>query len=93
MPGGSNILHTAAVRIRVIGQGNLDVSLFGYNSIDSQDLVAIAMTNSSGREMNRLANFTTQMTRIRLSTNEINEIMQVSSIIIFMKPLWSDYPG
>lgn len=89
---GSNIVHVAGVRFRVVGTGNLQLSFKGYDDVDTQTLVPIAMTTSPGREKTRLANFISQSTRLRGETTEINEIMRVNHIWIYAKEIWKNYP-
>lgn len=93
MPGGANIIHYNAVRIRGTGVGNLDLEFQGYDDILTEDLVPLAMTTTASREMNRLSNFQSQAGKLRLSTNVIDEVMNITAITIFVKALWSDYPG
>lgn len=92
MPG-SNILHIAAVRIRVVGVGNLDLQFRGYNDIITEDLAAVPMAVTNAREANVLSNFQSQASRLKGSTDAINEVIRINKITIFAGALWTDYPG
>lgn len=91
--GGGNIIHTVGVRIRVVGFGNLDLELRGYDNVLTQTLSPIAMSATNSREERRLANFVSQATKLKGSTNEINEVMRINHIIIFVKEYGVEYPG
>lgn len=96
MPGGANVLHFNAVRVRVIGVGNLKAQMQGYNAVWTKDFTngtPAVMTTTNPREMNRLTNFTSQVGRVKIYTDAINETFQISAITVFAKPLWTDYPG
>lgn len=51
------------------------------------------METLPGREPQRLANFTNQRVQFELKTTEINEYFIINRIIVFAKPIWSEYPG
>lgn len=91
--GGSSVLHSNAVRIRVVGSGNLDLEFRGYDNVLTQTLTPVAMTTVASRERNVLANFQSQAIKLKGSTDEINEVMRINSIVIFVKEMWTDYPG
>lgn len=91
--GASNIIHIAAARIRVVGEGNLDLDLFGYDDVLTQSLSPMVMSLTNAREQRSLANFISQSTRLKFGVNAINEHFKVNSIVIFIKEQWSEYPG
>ncbi len=91
--GASNIIHYGSVRIRCVGSGMLDLQLQGYDDILTLDLVSVPLLPTNKREETRLCNFTSQYARLRGSTSEINEIMRVNSIIIFVKEIYGEYPS
>lgn len=92
MPGG-NIVHFNAIRVRVVGSGNFRCTFYGFDKVESQVLVPLAMSNPNAREMTRLANFKVGRAILRMETTAINEVMKVNNVTIFAKPLWSEYPG
>lgn len=89
---GGEILHCNAVRLRVVGSGNLYLTLKSLDDIITEDLVDVAMANSTAIQPTQLANFISQRICLELGTNEIDEIFIISKIIIFVKPLYSEYP-
>lgn len=87
------ILHFAGVRIRVTGSGNLDMQFLSLDDVDSQVLTPLVMSNITAREPTRLSNFISQRGALKISTNVINETFKINRIIVFVKPLWSQFPG
>lgn len=87
------VLHFAGVRLRVTGIGNLDLVFASLDTIDTQTLSPIVMANSTAREPTRLANFISQRGMLRVGTNVIDEVFRINRIIVFAKPIWSQYPG
>lgn len=90
--GSANILHFNAVRIRVVGSGNLQLRLQGLNNIEEQEIQSITMAATDRKERTRLANFIVQYGKLRGTTTEINEVMRINAIRMFVKEMWSDYP-
>lgn len=93
MPSGTNVIHTAAVKLQVNGIGNLDLQLRGLNNVIEEDVDQVEMTASSARERQRLTNFVGEYVKLRGSTDEIGEFFDISSITFFISPIWSGYPG
>jgi hypothetical protein len=85
--------HINGVRLRVIGSGNLDLSLEDYDAIQTQNLVPLVMQGRTRIEPTRLSNFQSQRTRLIGTITEINEWFNVGRIIIFAKPVAVEYPG
>ena len=100
MPVASNIgsrreeiVHFTGVRLRVTGSGNLDLEFKSLDDETTQTLAPIVMQTTTGREPTRLANFISQRGQLKISTNVINETFKINRILLFVKPLWSQYPG
>lgn len=87
------INHYNAVRIRVTGNGNLQMRLLGLDGVATQSLVDLPLTNPNGKVQTRLANFVQQYAQLELKTTEINEVFNVRRITIFVKPIATSYPG
>ncbi len=85
--------HIVAVRLRVVGTGNLLLSLEDYDAIQTQSLVALPMQASTRIEPMRLANFQSQRTRLIGQVTELDENFDIHRIIIFAKPVATEYPG
>ena len=88
-----DLIHINAIRFRVQGSGSLQLRLIGLDSRLSQTLSPLTMETLPGREPQRLANFTNQRVQFELKTTEINEYFIINRIIVFAKPIWSEYPG
>lgn len=87
------ILHWGAVTLRVTGSGNLRMHLTGLDNAITKTLVPIVMSDTSGREPTRLSNFNSQRTKIKLQTTAINEVMRINRIILWTKPIYTQFPG
>jgi hypothetical protein len=89
-----DILHFGAVRLRVIGVGELDLSLHSLDEGNVSTLVPYDMTPSitSYREKVILANYIDQRGQLVLSTDSKDEIFEISKIVIFVKQLYTGYP-
>lgn len=90
---GTNVIHFNAVRVRVVGSGNLDLQYQGLDNVLTENLVPLSMSQTNSREMNRLCNFISQYGKLQGTTDEINEYFRINSIVLFTKPLWTDYPA
>lgn len=91
--GAEYIIHCTGVRLRVVGSGNLDLSLLSLDSIRSYNLLPLALSSSNDRELTRLANFKSQRMQLSISVDVINETFKISKIILFTKVSGTSYPG
>ncbi len=92
--GTEYIHHTNAIRMRVTGSGSLKLYLNSLDNIQVQTLVPLTMAAATDREPIRLVNFKSQRVQLEGKTTEINErITHVHRIIIFMKPVETEFPG
>lgn len=87
------IIHFTAIRLRLNGNGNLQPSLKSLDEINTQNLVVMSMTSTTNKEPTRLANYIDQRGFLELKTTLINEWFVISKITIFVKPLFTSYPG
>lgn len=87
-----NILHVAAIKYRVTGQGNLDSTLYDLDLVTSQPLAVLVMALALEDEPVRLANFKSQRILLKTGTDAIDEVFNITRIIAFFKKLWTDYP-
>jgi hypothetical protein len=90
---GENIHHYTGVRMRVIGSGYLEMTLFTQDSVRSVVLSPFPMSGTSERSPFRITSFVTQRAQLELSTDEINEIFRINRIIIYSKPIAMEYPA
>lgn len=88
-----DILHFGAVRLRVVGSGNLRMTFIGLDDKVTQVLKPLVMSATPGVEPTRLSNFKGQRARLKLYTSAINEYMIINRIIVFVRPIATGYPG
>jgi len=88
-----NIVHFGGIRIRVNGSGNLKPTLYSLDKIRSSILVPLVMVANTDIEPTRLCNFTSQRAILRLETTEFNDVMRVNRIIVYVKPMYTQFPG
>ena len=93
MPSGENILHFTGVRMRLLGNGLLKMSLKALNDLDESTLVPFTMKAQNDRFVTRLCNYSKQRVMFEVKTTEINEVFTISQIILFAKEIYTSYPG
>lgn len=84
--------HYGAVRLRVVGNASLKMSLFSFDETQQTVLVPIPLNTTTAIEPNRLSNFTQQRAKLKIYTQNINETFQISKIIVFAKPVAKSFP-
>jgi hypothetical protein len=89
--GEQDILHFAAVKIRVNGTGSLRLRFLSLDSVDTQTLVPLTMATLPARQPTRLCNFISQRGMLEIKTTDINEVFRINKVILFSKPLWTEY--
>jgi hypothetical protein len=85
--------HVVGVRMRVKGEGNLDMYLTDLDDQRSYPMEPFVMQAATRIEPTRLANFQSQRIRFVGSIDELDEYFVISRIIIFAKPVAMEYPG
>lgn len=86
------VSHTAGVRLRLNGTGNLEMKLSSLDNVRSIVLKPLPMSMTPGIEPTRQCNFTSQRTLLEIKTTEKDEFMRVQKLIIFMKPTATSLP-
>ena len=86
------INHYTAIRLRVKGTGNLKLTLYSYDEEFSDPLADAVMAANTSIPSTALANFTQMMAKIDLRTTEIDEVFNVSQIIVFARPVGTSFP-
>jgi len=84
-----NFLHFAGYRARVIGAGVLKSTLYSTDNVDNVALANQTMSATTDREKVVLANFNQQRAKLRIYTDAIDEIFEISNLIVFVKKLWT----
>lgn len=88
-----NIVHYTSVRMRIIGSGNLDMTMFSQDDIFSSTLVPFTMMAATNIRPTRLMNFQHQRAYLRGSTDQINEFFKINKIVIYAKEVFVEYPS
>ena len=99
--GAESEYHTVAIRLRVVGNGNLQLALTDLGKVvgldviptQTQNLVPVVMQTSTRIEPMRLTNFQSQRTRLEGKVTAIDETFIISKIILFAKAVAVEYPS
>lgn len=86
------LLHFAAVRMRIVGQGNLQQFLRSLDNINYDVMVDLPLQIKTNREPTTLANYIDQRGQFEFRTVEIDEVINLSSIQIYIRPVATGYP-
>lgn len=86
------ILHAVAVRMRVVGSGNLQIFLRSLDNVRSTQLTNHPMAATTNIEPTILANFQEQRIQLEIKTTLINETFTISRIVVFVKTIAEGYP-
>lgn len=86
------ILHAVAVRMRVVGSGNLQIFLRSLDNIRNTQLTSHPMIATTNIEPTILANFQEQRIQLEIKTTLIDETFTISRIVVFVKPIAEGYP-
>ena len=89
---GENLFHFGGVRTRVNGTGNLVLELQSLDDANIFDLVSQVMSTTTPRERFTLANFVEQRAFLKVSTINIDEHFTINRLIVFVRPIWGQYP-
>lgn len=90
---GENISHFAAIRMRVTGTGSLKMSVYSLDDVKTKALVPFILTSTARIIPTRLVNFMEQRASFELKTTEIDEKFRINRIVVFMKEVFTSYPG
>ena len=93
LSSGENISHFASIRIRLNGNGQLRMSVHSLDNVRSKQLVPFTMQQSTRIIPTRIVNFMEQRAAFELTTTEMDEKFRINRIVIFMKEVFSSYPG
>lgn len=85
------ILHFIGVRLRVVGIGELRVTI-DADGPETQVLVSGTMSLITNREMNLLGNVRSQAAQIEFKTTGIDETFRITTIRVFAKESSTGYP-
>lgn len=88
-----SIHHFAAVRVRVVGSGNLRMRLLSLSEAKEKVIVPIEMETSTDIEPTKGTNFRQPVASLEMKTTAIDEYFVVSKIVIFAKVSATGRPG
>jgi hypothetical protein len=87
------ILHFGAITARLNGTGLFRMELFNLDDTAPSTLVPFTMATSPGKEPTRLCNFVQQRARLKMFTTDIDDYFKVNRVVVFVKPIYTQYPG
>lgn len=90
---GEGISHFNAIRLRVIGSGNLDLILYSLDDVKSQTLNPLVLQTTTNIQPTKKCNFMQQRMALEISTDVMDEYFRINRIIIFSKPTFANFPG
>jgi hypothetical protein len=90
---GENISHFAAIRVRVLGVGNLLMSVLSLDAVKSKTLVPFVMQTTNRILPTRIVNFNEQRAQFELKTTAIGEKFRINRIVVFVKEIYTSHPG
>jgi hypothetical protein len=90
---GESISHFAAIRIRLVGSGNLLMKVFSLDDVRSKTLVPFAMLPGNRIIPTRIVNFVEQRASFELKTTVMDEKFRINRIVVFSKPVFTSFPG
>jgi hypothetical protein len=94
IPGrGENIIHFGALRLVLIGEGNLQLNTYGLNDVLISSLRDVVLSPSTDVEPTRLMNIKKQRMSFEFKVTEINEWFIINKLIIYTKPIYSQGPN
>lgn len=87
------LVHFGVTRMRVTGSGVLRSFLHSLDDASNQaTLPTITMQANTNREPTILSNFIDQYGQLEVKTTAIDEVFEISKIVIFVRPVSSGYP-
>lgn len=93
MPG-ETICHYNGIRIRAIGEGDLNLSLKSLDELQEYEMVPLTLSTTSYKEPTRLANFMSQRAKLVGGTTAFEENFRITRIVIMIKPqVFTEYPA
>jgi len=88
-----NIVHYTSVRMRIIGNGQLEMRMISQDNIFTSTLLPFTMSALTNIRPTRLMNFQHQRAQLEGKTDTINEWFSINKIVIYAKEVFVDYPN
>lgn len=90
---GESTSHFGSIRIRVTGDGELRLSVYSLDDLDTKALVPLVMAARARYSPTRIVNFVEQRASFELKTIRKGEKFRINRIVIFTKEIYKSYPG
>jgi hypothetical protein len=88
-----NINHYTSVRMRIIGSGQLRMTMYSQDEIYSSVLVPFTMQAATNIRPTRLMNFQHQRAYLEGKTTGSGEWFSINKIVIYAKEVFVEYPS
>jgi len=90
---GENVQHFSTLRLRAVGSGNLLMVVHSMDYVLHKELVPFVLHVKERIQPNRIVNFTGQRVSFELQLTELNEYVKINRIVVYMKEIYTSYPG
>jgi hypothetical protein len=88
----ADVSHYAGTRMGISGQGTVKQVLQSVDYIHTLQFGNNILRTSNNRSPFSLANFVDQHASVRIYMDQLDDFMRVDQLIIFIKPVFTDYP-
>lgn len=86
--------HFSELAMRAIGSGDLEITLSGEDDQLITTRPVLTLSNTPGRELFRLINFTNEKMSVKLGlTQTANNYFTLFELTIMAKPMWKNHPA
>lgn len=86
------VLHFGSVRFRLKGSGVLRSELRSLDDVVTAALPNIQMAAATAKEPTILSHMNQQRAYLHFETTDIDEILNISKIVIFVRPVFTGLP-
>lgn len=90
---GTGINHLNLVRVRVEGEGPLNIKAWSYSVASSHDFTTITMEIDPSKIPTSKGNFRKMRMQLELSTDTIDDWFKIGQIFAYVAPSGSSYPN
>jgi hypothetical protein len=90
---GESISHFAAIRVRVVGQGTLELGVYSQSDVKFKKLVGFVLEKRNRLLPTRIVNFKQQRASFELRTTGSNEYFKINRIVVFGRESDSSHFG
>jgi hypothetical protein len=87
------INHVAGIKLRVVGSGALQITLYGEDNVTPTTANSITLSLTPGKDFDRLVNFINEKCSFKFRVSNYQERFHFKTLTVYMKPLWLRRPG